>query len=231
MSDEKKVITQQNKFFGKENSLDGSNRVCVRGTIEEEFKFSYKVLYEKFYRTKVRVRRDSGIEDTIPVVVSELLISDILRKSLKGKNVEINGQFRSYNKNGKDGRRHLDLYVFAKDINIEEELVETADKNLIFLDGYICKKPIYRGTPLGRQITDLIVAVNRSYNNSDYIPCVTWGRGALYASKLEIGDRIQLYGRIQSRQYFKRYSPESDLGEYKEINEISIRGIKKVENF
>ena len=206
------------------------SKVRISGKIEKDFEFSHNVLWEKFYKTRVEVTRYSGIIDFVPIVVSDILIFKHLKKSLKGKYVEISGQFRSHNLLGEDSRKHLDLFLFVEDIkfyNSEEEIEGNRNTNYICLDGYICKTPIFRLTPRGRQITDMMVAVNRAYHKSDYIPCIVWGRAAIYASELEIGDRIKLEGRIQSREYFKRYSPDSEEGEYKTAYEISIVSFMK----
>lgn len=150
-----------------------------------------------------------------------------------GKWVEVAGQFRSYNTAGEDGRKHLDLFLFVTAIRIyedKEELEETTNANLIYLDGYLCKPPVFRQTPLGRQITDLLIAVNRPYGKSDYIPCIAWGRVAQWASEFEIGNRVRLYGRVQSREYFKRNLPGSEAGVYKEAYEISVIRMQRVED-
>ena len=240
MSDETSVATRENNVITRweENSqakklFSEFNKVFVSGRIEAEFDYSHEVLWEKFYRTRVRVERFSGIEDLVPIVVSDLLIGEeMMKTSLKGKWVEVAGQFRSHNKLGEDGRRHLDLFLFVTAINIyndEDELEEVTNANLIYLDGYLCKPPVYRKTPLGRRITDLFIAVNRPYGKSDYIPCIAWGRVAQWASELEVGNRVEIYGRIQSREYFKRFSKDSEIGEYRDAYEISIMRMQKVE--
>lgn len=192
---ENNVITRQEGNSTTENLFNEFNKVFVSGKIEEEFEYSHEVLWEKFYRTKVRVERVSGTEDLVPIIVSDLLIGrEKKQNSLKGKWVEVAGQFRSHNKKGEDGRNHLELFLFVKAINIyesEDELEKTANSNLIYLDGYICKPPVYRKTPLGRQITDLLIAVNRPYGKSDYIPCIAWGRVAQWVSELETGNRVK----------------------------------------
>ena len=240
MSDETGVARRENNVITRreENSLTEKlfsefNKVFVSGRIEAEFDFSHEVLWEKFYRTRVRVERLSGTEDLVPIVVSDLLIGrERMKTSLEGKWVEVAGQFRSYNKLGEDGRKHLDLFLFVTAINIyddEDELEEVTNANLIYLDGYLCKPPVFRKTPLGRQITDLLIAVNRPYGKSDYIPCIAWGRVAQWASELEVGNRVEIYGRIQSREYFKRFSKDSEIGEYRDAYEISIMRMQKVE--
>lgn len=150
-----------------------------------------------------------------------------------GKYVEVVGELRTYNEFGKDGKSHLHIVLFVKTMCIYEtkEDVEgiTADANLIQLNGTICKPPVFRTTPLGREITNFILAVNRAYRESSYLPCICWGRTARYVvGWLEVGTRVDLYGRIQSRPYFKRISPDSEEGETKEAYEISVRHIKPI---
>lgn len=224
------VIIRQEAIFDK-NIFGEFNKVWVSGIIEEEFEYSHEIWWEKFYKTRVRVARLSGTEDFVPIIVSDLMMTSILDGSLKGKYVEVGGQFRSHSKLGEDGRKHLELFLFVTDINVyesEEEFEDATNANLIYLDGYICKPPVFRTTPFGRQITDLMIAVNRTFNKCDFIPCITWGRIARYASGLEVGNRIKLYGRVQSREYFKRFSPESEEGETRTVYEISIMRMMKV---
>lgn len=239
MSDEKgavkwedNVITRQEEKQNNEKIFSEFNKAFVSGRIEAEFEYSHEVMWEKFYRTRVRVKRLSGTEDLVPIMVSDFLIEqEMMKKSLEGKWVEVAGQFRSHNKEGKDGRKHLELFLFVTAINIyenEDELEEVTNSNLIFLDGYLCKPPVLRETPLGRQITDLFIAVNRAYGKSDYIPCIAWGRVAQWVSECEVGNRVQLYGKIQSREYFKRYSKDSEAGEFKSAYEISVMRIQRV---
>lgn len=231
---ENNVITRREENSPTEKLFSEFNKVFVSGRIEAEFDFSHEVLWEKFYRTRVRVERLSGTEDLVPIVVSDLLIGrERMKTSLEGKWVEVAGQFRSYNKLGEDDRKHLDLFLFVTAINIyddEDELEEVTNANLIYLDGYLCKPPVFRKTPLGRQITDLLIAVNRPYGKSDYIPCIAWGRVAQWASEFEVGNRVKLYGRVQSREYFKRFSKDSEAGEYKDAYEISVMRMQKVED-
>lgn len=229
---ENNVITRQEENSPNEKLFSEFNKVFVSGRIETELEFSHEILWEKFYRTRIRVERLSGTEDLVPIIVSDLLVGKMrINSSLEGKWVEVAGQFRSHNKMGDDGRKHLELFLFVTAINIyedEDELEEITNANLIYLDGYLCKKPVFRKTPLGRQITDLLVAVNRPYGKSDYIPCIAWGRVAQWASELEVGNRVKLYGRIQSREYFKRFSANSDAGEYRDAYEISVMRMQKV---
>ena len=231
---ENNVITRQEENSPTEKLFSEFNKVFVSGRIEAEFDFSHEVLWEKFYRTRVRVERLSGTEDLVPIVVSDLLIGrERMKTSLEGKWVEVAGQFRSYNKLGEDGRKHLDLFLFVTAINVyddKNELEEVTNANLIYLDGYLCKPPVFRKTPLGRQITDLLIAVNRPYGKSDYIPCIAWGRVAQWASEFEVGNRVKLYGRVQSRKYFKRFSKDTEAGEYRDAYEISVMRMQKVED-
>lgn len=182
------------------NTQERTNQVYLMGEIVSEAQFSHEVYGEGFYEMNVRVPRLSGQADILPVTVSERLISS---KDLKtGSRLCALGQFRSYNK-VVDGRSKLMLTVF-----IREVLEEDAGKNPnnIVLTGYICKPPVYRTTPFNREIADLLIAVNRAYNKSDYIPCIAWGRNARFVKNLEVGDRVALSGRIQSREYQKKIS-------------------------
>ena len=148
-----------------------------------------------------RIARLSDSTDIIPVMVSERLID--VTADYKGSLVIINGQFRSYNRH-EEKKNKLVLSVFAREIEFVDEISENARTNQIFLDGYICKPPVYRKTPLGREIADVLLAVNRPYGKSDYIPCICWGRNARYASAFEVGGHVLIWGRIQSREYMKR---------------------------
>lgn len=180
-----------------------NNRVSIIGEITSEFRYSHQVFGEGFYLVDVSVNRLSDMTDNIPLLVSERLVD--VTKNYIGCVVEASGQFRSYNKH--DGvRNKLVLSIFVRDWQIIEENDETGKTNQIFLDGFICKLPIYRKTPLGREISDLLVAVNRPYGKSDYIPCIAWGRNARFASSFEVGKRIQIWGRVQSRDYVKKIS-------------------------
>lgn len=241
MLDEKKlegrksnaITEQEEKLITKDFCNSEVNRVYVCGKIQTELKYAHEQKWEKFYKTKIRTERISGTDDFVPLIVSEKLIQQkFMNKPLKGKWIEVIGQLRSYNKLGDDGLRHLEIFLFAKAINICEECEEseeTVDSDEIYLDGYICAPPICRKTPLGRLITEIKIAVNRAYGKSDYIPCIAWDRIALWASELEVGNRIEIHGRVQSRKYFKRNSQDSNTGEYREVYEVSIRQIRRVE--
>ena len=179
-----------------------NNRVYFMGEIVSEATFSHEVYGEGFYEFYVKVLRLSGQADILPVTISERLIQG---NDLKiGSTLCALGQFRSYNKL-EGGRSRLMLTVFVREI---VEIAPSKNPNSIVLSGYICKPPVYRTTPFNREIADLLVAVNRAYNKSDYIPCIAWGRNARFVQNLRVGDRIALSGRIQSREYQKRLSEE-----------------------
>lgn len=180
-----------------------NNRVTVIGTIVSDFTFSHAVFGEGFYLVDLSVNRLSEQADVIPLMVSERLM-DVTR-DCRGCTIEADGQFRSYNRH-EGVKNRLVLSVFVREVQFLEEFTDYTKTNQIFLDGYICKEPIYRKTPLGREIADLLVAVNRPYGKSDYIPCIAWGRNARFASGFSVGTRIQIWGRVQSREYTKKLS-------------------------
>ena len=178
-----------------------NNVVTISGKVATELKYSHEIYGEGFYQFVLEVPRLSDSNDSISVTISERLIGkDGL---LPGSIVNIEGQFRSYNSFGENGSKLL-LTVFARELRFSGDENLLRNSNKIFLNGYICKKPVYRSTPFGREITDLLIAVNRAYNKSDYIPCISWGRNARFCSSLNIGDNIRIWGRIQSRAYQKK---------------------------
>ncbi|MGL5715613.1 MAG: single-stranded DNA-binding protein [Paraclostridium sp.] len=201
---------------------EDTNLVSLRGELEDNLEFSHEIFGEKFYSTKIKIHRLSDTYDALPVTVSERLLVDV--DLSQKKLVDVTGQLRSYNKNI-DSRNKLVLTVFVREINEVEN--DTKDPNNIFLDGYICKNPVYRKTPLGREITDLLVAINRPYNKSDYIPSIVWGRNAKFAKSLKVGDRIQMWGRVQSRDYEKKL--ENGDVEKRVAYEVSISKIKRLQ--
>lgn len=180
-----------------------NNQVSIAGEVVSEFVYSHDVFGEGFYVLEISVSRLSESNDIIPVMVSERLIN--VKNSYVGMFVQINGQFRSYNRH-EENKNRLVLSVFAREITVSEQETEVAKPNYIFLDGYVCKQPVYRKTPLGREIADVLLAVNRPYGKSDYIPCICWGRNARFADSFEVGGRVQVWGRIQSREYQKKLS-------------------------
>ncbi len=182
-----------------------NNQVVIMGEIVSDFTYSHEIFGEGFYMVDVSVERLSDSIDIIPLMVSERLLD--VNGDYKGMYIVVNGQFRSYNRH-EERKNKLVLSVFAREIEFVDEVGENTKSNQIFLDGYICKEPIYRKTPLGREIADLLLAVNRPYGKSDYIPCICWGRNARFASNFEVGARCAVWGRIQSREYMKKLSEE-----------------------
>ncbi|MCC0630574.1 MULTISPECIES: single-stranded DNA-binding protein [unclassified Clostridioides] len=201
---------------------DENNVVNLRGELDNKLEFSHEIFGEKFYNMKIKINRLSDSFDILPMTVSERLLQDI---DLDKQNlVNVVGQLRSYNKT-LNNKNRLVLTVFVREIKSMDE--ENKDPNSIFLDGYVCKEPVYRKTPLGREITDLLVAINRPYNKSDYIPSIVWGRNAKFAKNLNVGDRIQLWGRVQSREYEKKIDENNVVK--KMAYEVSISKIKKLD--
>jgi len=199
-----------------------NNKVFISGEIVTNAEFSHEVYGEGFYEMNVMVKRLSGQGDILPVTISERLISD---KDLKvGVTINAIGQFRSYNKLV-DGKSKLMLTVFVREL-IED--VSIRNPNTIVLSGYICKPPIYRTTPFNREIADILIAVNRSYNKSDYIPCIAWGRNARFAKNLAVGEKIAISGRIQSREYQKKIT--DDDVRIMTAYEVSISKLSAYEN-
>ena len=194
-----------------------NNQAVVAGEIISDFEFSHEVFGEGFYFVKLKVSRLSHSSDIIPLLVSERHIGQFL---------EARGQFRSYNKH-ENNRNHLVLSLFVRELELIDS-VENRKPNMIFLDGYICKEPVYRTTPLGREIADVLLAVNRAYGKSDYIPCICWGRNARYAGNLSVGSRIQLWGRIQSREYQKRVGENNVVSRV--AYEISVNKMEYIDD-
>ncbi len=196
-----------------------NNSIYISGKIIEECEFSHEVYGEGFYLFKISSERLSDNEDILPITISERLID---RQSLTiDTRVEVIGQLRSYNNYG-NKKNKLVLTIFAREINLLEENTEQ-NPNQIFLNGFICKPPVYRKTPFGREISDILVAVNRAYNKSDYIPCIAWGRNARYLSNLSVGENIKIWGRVQSRKYQKKVE---DAVEERIAYELSISKIE-----
>ena len=202
-----------------------NNQAQVTGVIMDEFTFNHEIYAEKFYTFTLSIPRLSGTDDSVHVMVSERLLSGEDFKV--GDCVDIEGQFRSYNSYEDNGDNRLVLTIFAKDIkrNTDEK---NHNPNVLYLNGYICKPPIYRTTPFGREITDLLIAVNRSYNKSDYIPVIAWGRNARYCKNFEVGTRVRVYGRIQSRTYQKRLSDDEIIT--KTAYEVSVNRLERVDD-
>lgn len=200
-----------------ENNLLLNNRAFVQGKVDSELVYSHELYGEGFYEFFLLVPRLSQQYDRLPITVSERLL-DGIDLSI-GTEVAINGQFRSYNKLENDKSR-LMLTVFVKDfVPVSNEV----NPNTVELSGYICKPPVYRTTPFNREICDILIAVNRAYNKSDYIPCIAWGRNARFARNLNVGQKLQISGRIQSREYNKKIN--DDIIEVRTAYELSISKI------
>lgn len=206
-----------------------NNQLVLVGKVTSEKRFSHEIYGEKFYIFDLSVPRLSGNADNIPITISERLLIEDLSIS---KNVMIEGQFRSYN-SYENEKNKLILTVFAKEIKFleeqEEEFKPTKENtsNEVTLDGYICKKPIYRKTPFGREIADILLAVNRAYNKSDYIPCIAWGRNARFSENIPVGTEVRIIGRVQSRQYEKKY--EDGTSEVKIAYEVSVASLEVID--
>ena len=179
-----------------------NNSVTISGMVMGEPVYSHEIYGEKFYEVTLSVKRLSGMDDYLPISVSEHLLSDVFHE---GQMVTVAGQFRSYNKTVGD-KSKLMLTVFVRDVLPFDE---TINPNTLELTGYICKPPIYRTTPFNREICDVLIAVNRQYNKSDYIPCIVWGRNARFAGSLAVGEHINVVGRVQSRNYQKKLPDET----------------------
>lgn len=200
-----------------ENTYFENNKVTVAGEVCSDLSFSHMIYGENFYLFQLRIPRLSETFDTINITVSERFFSEYEPEI--GDFLQINGQFRSYN-NFSDSGSKLILTVFAKEMTKISDLSLVQNPNQIYLNGYICKPPVYRTTPFQREIADILLAVNRLYNKSDYIPCIAWGRNAKFAERLSIGTHLQVWGRIQSRAYQKRISESQYIS--KTAYEISI---------
>lgn len=201
-----------------------NNQVSILGQIASAFTYSHQVFGEGFYLVDVLVKRLSESEDRIPVMVSERLLD--VTQDYEGEYIEVSGQFRSYNRH-EEKKNRLVLSVFAREISFVEQEDSSVKTNQIFLDGYICKPPVYRKTPLGREIADLLIAVNRPYGKSDYIPCICWGRNARYASAFQVGGHVLVWGRIQSREYVKKIGENET--EKRTAYEVSVSKLEYVD--
>ncbi len=205
------------------DKLFENNQVSMTGEIVSDFRYSHEVFGEGFYMVEIAVNRLSNYADYIPLMISERLIDT--EQDYMGRLVHVTGQFRSYNRH-EERKNRLMLSVFVREIEFPEEVEEGEKTNQIFLDGYLCKDPIYRKTPLGREIADVLLAVNRSYGKSDYIPCICWGRNARFASGFEVGSHIRMNGRIQSREYVKKL--ENEETERRIAYEVSVSKVELV---
>ena len=200
-----------------------NNQIKLIGTIVSDKTFSHEVYGEGFYSFDLEVPRLSDTSDIIPVMVSERLLADFDFQI--GQKVTIDGQYRSYN-NMENDKNKLVLTCFVKEMRLQVPEDENTNSNEIILNGFICKKPIYRTTPFGREIADILLAVNRAYNKSDYIPCIAWGRNARFCENIEVGTEVKIVGRVQSRTYEKKY--EDGTSETKIAYEVSISSLEVV---
>lgn len=187
------------------DKMNENNKVTVMGEVVSEFTFSHEIYGEGFYLVDILVPRLSDSADRIPLMVSERLLD--VRQDYRGENIKVTGQFRSYNRH-EERKNKLVLSVFVREWEFIDEVERSEMTNHIELDGFICKEPVYRKTPLGREIADILLAVNRPYGKSDYIPCISWGRNARYANEFQVGSRCKVIGRIQSREYMKKLSED-----------------------
>ncbi len=205
------------------NRSNEDNKVFINGRIISDIRFNHEFLGEGFYEFEVEIPRRSGVYDVIPVIVSERMFD--VEKDYSGMVVSILGEYRSFNKTV-NGRTALILSVFACEIEFEDYPFETYENNSILLNGFICKEPTYRRTPLGRDIADVVLAVNRGNGKSDYIPCIFWGRNAVYVSRLSVGTKLGLSGRIQSRPYTK-VMPDGKVSN-KVAYEVSVKTLEVI---
>ena len=201
-----------------------NNVVELAGAICSEPTYNHEVYGEKFYTCDMEIERLSGVKDIVPLTISERLFQS--GEQLKGYRFRILGQLRSFNEH-KDGKNRLILSVFVLDIEQLDDSQSSLNINEIIIDGYLCKEPVYRKTPSDREIADILLAVNRSYGKSDYIPCICWGRNAKYVSNFNVSTHIKVHGRIQSREYVKRLSETES--ETRVAYEVSVSKIELVE--
>ena len=205
-----------------------NNHLVLIGKVVSDKSYSHEIYGEKFYVFDLEVVRLSSTVDIIPITVSERLLTNIELEI--GKKLKVEGQFRSYN-NYENERNRLILTVFAKElIEAQESEEENSNEltNEVVLVGYICKKPIYRQTPFGREIADILLAVNRAYNKSDYIPSIAWGRNARFCQNMEVGTEVKITGRVQSRNYEKKH--EDGTTETRVAYEVSIASMEITNN-
>lgn len=199
-----------------------NNKIYLEGEVISDLEFSHEMYGEGFYSFYLEVQRLSDTKDKLFITVSERLMVGVDLSC--SSSIIVEGQLRSYNK-FVDGCNRLILTVFAR--NIQPCTEKSKNPNQIYLDGFICKPPVYRTTPFGREISDMLVAVNRAYNKSDYIPTIAWGRNSRFCQNLDVGDNIRVWGRLQSREYQKKISEEEV--KKKMAYEVSISKMEKVE--
>lgn len=196
-----------------------NNQIEISGMVNSEITFDHSNHKETFVRFSILSERKSGVEDELLVIANSILCEDISY----GSEATITGNIRTMNYTGTDGKRHMKVYIFANSVS---EHPDEKDKNNVYLEGTICKEPVYRTTPSGREITDVFLAVNRNYGKSDYIPCICWGINAKKADKKHVGDKICVTGRFQSRNYAKNLN---DMNFIFTAYEVSVREMEELE--
>lgn len=224
--DDNIIIRRQNRDLSYSNAFEKNNKAIISGFFETNFEYAYTRFGKRFYVAKFSSERLSGTIDTISILISEYYMHKNNLSSyseIKGKWAEIAGTYWTYNKHD-EYKSHLIIRLLARIVKIYEikEEIEYVNTNLVYLKGYICQQPKFRITPLGRKITDLIISVDGIGTKNSYIPCIVWNKDAKKAVNLTVGDHIEVYGRMQSRKYIKRVSPEDNEGKEKEAYELSV---------
>lgn len=220
------------KDWREQFNVNGRENKCIiTGILEKEFEYSHGISCTNFYETIIKVKRKNGVEDLIPVIASDKILKNTFQCfRLKGKYVQIEGNFRSY-RSIDEKSKHLRLYVGVEKICVlGDERTAKEDSNIVYLEGRICKPTIFRTTPNGVKITEIMLSVGKNITHMNSIPCITWNNLAIGARKFKINDELKIYGRIQSREYIKRSSPDSPSGEIKTAYEVSIFRIEKCKN-
>ena len=204
-----------------------NNKIELCGVIASTPELNHKTYGENFYGFRLSCSRKSTEKDMLPIIVSDRLVE--IKDLQVDKRISVKGQVRTFNKHISDDKRKLLIMVFARNVREVEEESESAPEfnNNVKLSGYICKPPVYRVTPKGREIADVLIAVNRTYGKSDYIPCITWGRNARYTGNLDVGTRVDVEGRLQSREYTKKLDDGTE--EIRTAYEISVSRIEESE--
>ena len=205
------------------DNTNDNNHVTVAGIILEPFSFSHELHGEKFYSTRLSIERLSNQTDIIPVMFPERLI-DVTQNYI-GRYAEVSGQLRSHNLHNASKSKLL-LFVFAREAAFFDERCDIIYKNQVHLSGYVSKPALYRKTPLKKEISNVLLAVNRPHLKADYIPCILWGSNALLAKSLQTGEHIVVRGRIQSREYTKT---TEDGNETKTTYELSVATLEQAD--
>lgn len=188
-------------FKNEEIFTERNNKLWISGIIEKEFEYSFTLEEVKYYRTYVKINRKNDKVDCVPIVISEYFKDINWKEQVRERKIQIAGQIRTRNIKGQDGKSHLDLYAFVTSAWLVDEEEQFVPENIVYIHGTICKEPKFKITPLEKKITELIIAVNRSGNNSDYIPSIAWFKDAYESRDCNIGEKLEIYGRFQSRTY------------------------------